>query len=175
MLHFDGKYARCEHIASIHAKSNCKFWYHFVFAHLPTSFGEVIFDNKNSVALHHSWFRLQCCGSLAKLILKGLWVPNVHHYNNISFWQCDFVRECRIWEIIKDIDLGQKLFGPMWQLQKQLHGWKFARILPTAPVKMDRKSRINETKYLMKFSFWSVILRSLDLSRSACILLRGDM
>jgi hypothetical protein len=41
----------------------------------------------------------------------------------------------------------------MWQQQNQLHGWKFARILSTAKVKIVGKSLINETKYLMKFSF----------------------
>ena len=175
MLNFDGNYAQCGHMSSIGGESIWKLWNHLAFAHLPRDFGNVTFKNKVAVALRHIAFQLKYSRISAKWIMKVLWVPNVHHHNNIGFSWRDFVRECRIWEIILWLHLGRKLFGSLWLMCNQRYGWKLSRILPRAPVKTVDKSRINETYSLMKFPIWSLSLRLHHVSMLACTQVRGGM
>ena len=175
MLLFNGNYAPCGTMASIHEQSVWKLSYLIILSQLPTSFGDVGFENKVAVAHAHISFQKKCSGLSARWIMMALWVPNVHHHSNIWFWQCYYVREWRTWEIIKGFYLGQKLFGSLWQLHNQMHLWIFAWLLPTATVKVVDKSRINETYSLMKFSSLSMSLRSLHASKLTCIQVRGEM
>jgi len=175
MLHFEENYAQCGEIASINEQFVCKLSYLWIFSQLPTSFGDISFDNKIAVAHTHILFQTKCSGLSARWIMKVLWVPNVHHHNNIGFWPCDFVRECRTWEIIKEFYLEQKLFWSLWQLHNQRYGWEWCKNLPNAPLQMVHKSTIAESYSLIKFSILIANLRSLDHSSLACMLMRGDM
>ena len=175
MQNFDGNYAQCERIASINEPSFCKLSYLIILSQLPTSFGDVCFDNKVAVAHEHIVFQKKCCGLSARWIMMVLRVPNVHRQSYRCFWQFNFVWECRTWEIFKGFYLGQELFGSLWPLHNLMYHWMFARILPTAPMKMVDKSRINETYSLMKFSILSVSLRSPNASKATCRRVRGGM
>ena len=107
MLLFNGNYAPCGTMASIHEQSVWKLSYLIILSQLPTSFGDVGFENKVAVAHAHISFQKKCSGLSARWIMMALWVPNVHHHSNIWFWQCYFVREWRTWEIIKGFYLGK--------------------------------------------------------------------
>jgi len=175
MQNFDGNYAQRERIASINEQSFWKLSYLIMLSQLPTSFGDVCFANKVAVAHEHVVFQKKCCGLSARWIMMVLRAPNVHHHSDTCFWQCFFVWECRTWEIIKGFYLAQELFGSLWPLHNLMHRWMFARILPTAPMKMVDKSRINETYSLMKISILSVSLRSPHASKATCMRVRGDV
>ena len=76
--------------------------------------------------IKHFWvedtlhFQSQCSGSSAKCIKKVHRKPSVHQCSNKTFWYCSFVREYRIWEIIRSFCLAQTLF---WSLQLQPAAW----------------------------------------------------
>ena len=103
MQNLDGKYAQYGHKESFYKHSIYNLWILIVVAHFPRKFCDVICDTKAFVALRHTSFQFQCSGSLVKWIMNVLWVPNLHHHTNTSFWSHDFFRECRIWKQIKNI------------------------------------------------------------------------
>jgi hypothetical protein len=113
--------------------------------------------------------------SAAKWILMVLWVPNVAIRDAKAFWWCRVATICIWQEIIQEINLGQNLFGSLLQLHDGMHCWKFARIIPTATMKLVDKSRINETYSLMKFSILSLSLSLLHDLKSTCIGVRESM
>ena len=44
--------------------------------------------------------RFNQMSELTRPILKALWVPNVHHGTDTTFWSCGFFRDCSVFESI---------------------------------------------------------------------------
>ena len=116
-----------------------------------------------NISAHCSW-------STSKHILKVLWASNLHpgNENFRSFCSCNFVRDCRVWEIFNC--LKQKKFWSLWLPSCQNNGSVWCRILPIAPVKIHHRCTIYETYFLtwMPRNLF-VRSRSLDCTRPACI------
>ena len=124
MLNFHGEYAQYRYKASFFKGFiNC-FCNHIV---VSTSHVNMVMFSVTAkvlwLLLRHTSFQYQCSGLTSRLILKVLWVSNVHHDgNDTTFWSCGFVRDCRVWGIFKDFYLQQKLFWSLWLMHCQLCG-----------------------------------------------------
>ena len=134
-----------------------------------------ICDIKVFVAPRHTSFKYQYSGSTSKPILEVPQVPNVHHSNDTTFWSCDLFRDFSVWKIFNYSCLRQKLFWFLWLLHSQLYVSEGCQILPIAPVKIRHRCTIHEIYSLMKISVQSLMLRSIDGTRPACINYWGGM